>query len=185
MKTKNIIALAIAAITILPITANARGNNNRQERGERQARTERKADKGGCCMIDSAAAFKDITLTDKQRSEIAKINAETRADMKARREQRKADNQARCEQSKENCKQGNGQCNNSCDKAKNRDQTRTERREQGRQYKLDYLHKIKNVLTESQYITFLENTVTHDKGNMCGHNKPGKPGKAGDSRQRR
>lgn len=181
MKTKNIIALAIAAITMLPITANARGN--RQERGERQARTERKADKG-CCMIDSAAAFKDITLTDKQRSEIAKINADTRADMKARHEQRKAERRARCEQDKESCKQGNCNCpcKNSCDKAQNRDQARTERREQARQYKLGYLHKIKNVLTESQYITFLENTVTNDKGNIRGHNKPGKPG---DRRQRR
>lgn len=156
---KNIITLAIAAIAMLPVTANAhRADNGRDAQSGRQARTERQAKARNFCFVDSARAFQGITLTEKQSAEIAKINAETRAEMQTRRQQA----QANCKQ--QNCNAANctaPDCNAAnCDNKATRDKARAERREQARQYKLDYLHKIKNVLSESQYVTFLENTVT-------------------------
>lgn len=146
---KSIITLAIAAIAMLPVTANARrADNGRDAQSGRQARTERQAKVRNFCFVDSARAFQGITLTEKQSAEIAKINAETRAEMQTRRQQ------AQANRKQQDCNAAN------CDNKATRDKARAERREQARQYKLDYLHRIKNVLSESQYVTFLENTVT-------------------------
>lgn len=157
---KNIITLAIAAIAMLPVTANARSaENGRDAQSGRQARTERQAKASNFCFVDSARAFQGITLTEKQSAEIAKINAETRAEMQTRRQQAQANRKQQQNCNAANCMSPDCNAAN-CDNKANRDKARAERREQARQYKLDYLHKIKNVLSESQYVTFLENTVT-------------------------
>ena len=208
MMNKKILSLALAAFSMIPVTAMAQ--QSAQSCSSEKSCTEQSCGKQRKGAPDQ---FEGIQLTEAQRTRLAGVKMQADSAkltrMKARKAECTKDGRQLPEAGKsakqgKDCKQGKACEGQKCDSAAvaARKQARKEAMAARKQAKSDYLKQVKDILTPEQYVQFLENNYMQagrhggkqakmngrkgGKGSKHGMaSKSGKQGKKGDRQGKR
>lgn len=149
---KKVLGVAFVALSLASVSSYAQTNENATcDANKVCVEKNRKCDKKAACKNGEVAGkiitldeFEGINLTDNQKSQLTALKQEQRAKMKAVREQQKAEKATAKSEKSELTKE----------------QRMAKRQEMENARKADrkeYLSKVKNIIGDTNYVTFLEN----------------------------